>query len=342
MGYDWIFDVFQDKDGMIWFASMGSGLWKHDPGKNSFKKYTYEEGKENTLGSNSVSSVMQDSKGRIWISTDRGGICRYNSQTDDFTSFSIKDGLPDDVAYKILEDEQSNLWFGTNRGLVRFNPESKDVRVYTTKDGLLGNQFNYKSALKGEDGKFYFGGIDGLIAFDPNSSEKINFLPPVYISKFSIYNQEITVHTPNSPLKKCIEHTDEIVLPYDQSNISFDVALLSYSTTESNQYYYKLVPLDKDWIRAASNQNISYAKLPPGNYTLQVRATNSVKEGPYATRSLSIVILPPWWQSVWAYFLYIIWGICVVLCWFFWYKRRYLKLRKRKNSMNQKSVSLLK
>ena len=99
-------------------------------------------------------------------------------------------------------------------------------------------------------------------------------------------------------------------------------ALLSYSTTESNQYYYKLVPLDKDWIRAASNQNISYAKLPPGNYTLQVRATNSVKEGPYATRSLSIVILPPWWQSVWAYFLYIIWVIWLALCWFFWYKRR--------------------
>ena len=93
VGFDWIFDAFQDKDGMIWFASMGSGLWKHDPGKNSFKKYTYEEGKENTLGSNSVSSVMQDSKGRIWISTDRGGICRYNSQTDDFTSFSIKDEI---------------------------------------------------------------------------------------------------------------------------------------------------------------------------------------------------------------------------------------------------------
>ena len=172
VGFDWIFDVFQDKDGMMWFASMGSGLWKYDPHKNLFKKYTHEEGKENTLSSNSVSSVMQDCKGRIWISTDRGGICCYNSQTDDFTTFSIKDGLPDDVAYKILEDEQSNLWFGTNRGLVRFNPESKDIRVYTTKDGLLGNQFNYKSALKGEDGKFYFGGIDGLIAFDPNSSEK--------------------------------------------------------------------------------------------------------------------------------------------------------------------------
>ncbi|MCC8172058.1 MAG: response regulator [Parabacteroides sp.] len=322
VGYDWIFDTFQDRDEVMWFASMGNGLWKHDPQKDTFIKYVYEEGKENALSSNSVSSVMQDSKGRIWVSTDRGGICRYNPSTDDFSTFSIKDGLPDDVAYKILEDDQANLWFGTNRGLVRFNPETKNIRVYTTKDGLLGNQFNYKSALKGDDGKFYFGGIDGLIAFDPNSSEKIDFLPPVYISKLSIYNREITVHTPNSPLKKCIEHTDKIVLPYDQSNISFDVALLSYSTTESNQYYYKLTPLDKDWIRAASNQNISYAKLPPGDYTLQVRATNSAHDGPYATRSLSISILPPWWLSVWAYALYVIWGICLILCWFFWYKRR--------------------
>lgn len=51
VGFDWIFDVFQDKDGMMWFASMGSGLWKYDPHKNLFKKYTHEEGKENTLSS---------------------------------------------------------------------------------------------------------------------------------------------------------------------------------------------------------------------------------------------------------------------------------------------------
>ena len=207
VGYDWIFDTFEDKDGTLWFASMGSGLWRYTPGKSLFKKYVNEEGKKNSLSSNSVSSVMQDSQGRIWISTDRGGICRYNPASDDFTTFSIEDGLPDDVAYKILEDDQQNLWFGTNRGLVRFNPDTKYVRVYTTKDGLLGNQFNYKSAVKGKDGKFYFGGIEGLIAFNPNSSEKSTYQAPVYISKFSIYNQEITVHTPGSPLKKCISHT---------------------------------------------------------------------------------------------------------------------------------------
>ena len=126
---------------------------------------------------------MQDSKGRVWFSTDRGGICYYNEEKDNFVTYSIKEGLPDDVAYKILEDEEGNLWFGTNRGLVRFHPDKNDIRVFTTKDGLLGNQFNYKSALKARNGKFYFGGIDGLVAFDPREAKTDDFVPPIYISK---------------------------------------------------------------------------------------------------------------------------------------------------------------
>jgi len=321
VGFDWIFDIFEDRDGNLWFATMGSGLWKYKPVDGSFKKYIHEKDKANTLSSNSVSSVMQDSGGYIWLSTDRGGICRYNPQTDSFTTYSIQDGLPDDVSYKILEDKMHNLWFGTNRGLVCFNPNTKYVRVYTTKDGLLGNQFNYKSALIGKDGKFYFGGVEGLIAFDPNPQEIIHPSFPVYITKFSIYNQEITVHTVHSPLKQCLMNTDKIILPHDQSSISFDVALLSYSTMTSNQYYYKMTPLDNDWIKAVSNRNISFNKLPQGNYTFVVKATDGEKDSLYASRSLSIVVLPPWWKSVWAYILYSFCGVTLALCWFFWYKR---------------------
>lgn len=341
IGYDWIFDTFEDRDGTLWFASMGSGLWKYTPATGIFRKYIHREGDEKSLSSNSVSSVMQDSRGRLWISTDRGGICRYNPETDDFTTFSIRDGLPDNVAYKILEDEKHHLWFGTNRGLVRFDPATADVRIFTTKDGLPGNQFNYKSALKGNDGKFYFGSIDGLIAFDPNSLRPIPFSPPVYISKFSVNNREVTVHTPDSPLKKCISHTDKITLPYNRSNVSFDIALLSYSAPQANRYYYKMEPLDKDWIKAPSNRNISYAQLPPGTYTLRIRATHLPSGLPgairtpagqpdepapgtdlFATRSLEIVVLPPWWQSSWAYCLYAIAGAAWLLGGCFWYKRR--------------------
>lgn len=320
--YDWIFDVIEANDGTIWMASMGSGVWRYNPSNQSYKKYENKEGEPHSLPSNSVSSVMEDSRGRIWFSTDRGGICYYNELHDNFTTYSLEGGLPDDVAYKILEDEAHNLWFGTNHGLVKFNPDTKDVRVFTTKDGLLGNQFNYKSAVKAKDGKFYFGGIDGMIAFHPQASRVDDFRPPIYISKFSIYNKEVTVHTPHSPLTKCITHTDRIVLDYDQSNISFDVALLSYSTTHANQYYYRMDPIDKDWIKAVSNQNISYSKLPPGKYTFRVQATNDGKAGQLVGRSLSIEIRPPWWLSVWAYIFYLIWLVCLVLCWFFWYRRR--------------------
>ena len=166
-GYNWIFDLCEGKDGSVWIATMGSGVWRYSPQTDSYKKYESKENEPDGLSSNSVSSVMQDSKGRVWFSTDRGGICYYNEEKDNFVTYSIKEGLPDDVAYKILEDEEGNLWFGTNRGLVRFHPDKNDIRVFTTKDGLLGNQFNYKSALKARNGKFYFGGIDGLVAFDP-------------------------------------------------------------------------------------------------------------------------------------------------------------------------------
>lgn len=323
-GYDWIFDIFQDRDGWIWFSSMGGGLWKYDPKNESFKKYVYEKGKHGALSSNSVSSVMQDKKGRLWISTDRGGICRYNPERDDFTTYSLHEGLPDDVAYKILEDDSGNLWFGTNRGLVCFNPDTEAVRVYTTRDGLLSNQFNYKSALKGVDGKFYFGGIDGLVAFNPNISEQTSFCPSIYFSRFRIYNQEITVHTPGSPLTKRIEHTDKIVLNYDQSNISFEVALLNYSTSNINRYEYKLEPLDNEWIKAEHNRSISYAKLPAGNYTLYVRAADGSlkKDASLATRALHIVILPPWWASWWAFLIYIVIVVVSVTYWFLWFRRR--------------------
>ena len=61
------------------------------------------------LRSNSISSFMEDSRGNVWVSTDRGGISRYNKKEDNFTSFGIEEGLPDDVAYNILEDNNGNL-----------------------------------------------------------------------------------------------------------------------------------------------------------------------------------------------------------------------------------------
>jgi ligand-binding sensor domain-containing protein len=124
--------------------------------------------------------------------------------------------LPDDVAYKIVEDNDGMLWFGTNHGLVCFDPEKGKCRIFTEKDGILNNQFNYKSAIKTRSGKLYFGCINGLMAFYPNEIKQQNYVSPLYITKFLIFNEEVKIDSNDSPLKNNIIYAEEIVLNHTQ------------------------------------------------------------------------------------------------------------------------------
>lgn len=318
----YIYDILEDRKGYIWVATMGNGVFRYDRRTDETIHFLNDIYDEHSLSSNSVSSITEDRQGNIWFSTDRGGICCYNYATDDFISYSVKDGLPDDVAYKILEDKRANLWFGTNKGLVKFNPLSKDIQVFTQKDGLATDQFAYKAALVAQSGKFYFGASHGLIGFDPYSFHKNEFVPPVYITRLSLFNKEVDAQTKDSPLTQSISHTRKIVLPHNQSNISFDFAALSYISPQANEYAYQMEGIDESWTYTTMNQSASYAKLPPGSYTFHVKGSNNDGVWSEQGASLQIVILPPWWQSSWAYTLYTLAIIGLIFLWFHWYKRK--------------------
>lgn len=306
LGWQYVYDISEDAEGNLWIATMGNGVFKFNPVNKKIKHYSFNVDDPYSLSSNSVSSISETTNGDIWFSTDRGGICRYNKDKDNFTSFSTADGLPDDVAYKILEDKNQNLWFGTNKGLVRFNPITKEIRVFTQNDGLLGNQFNYKSALAAKSGKLYFGGYDGLIAFDPSQFKENKYIPPVFITKLSIYNKEPIIGGQHSLLKKSIIHSEKIVLDYNQSNIGFDFVALSFTAPKSNRYAYKMENLDKEWTYTSESHSVSYSKLPPGDYIFKVKGANNDGLWNDQEAQLEIIILPPWWQSKPAVLLYFI------------------------------------
>lgn len=333
LGYYWTVDILEDRDGLLWFASLGQGLCRYDPEKDRLTFFKNVPGDPTSLSSNSISSILEASNGDLWISTDRGGICRYKKETGKFVAYSIKDGLPDDVAYTILEDHNGNLWFGTNHGLVRFNPETRAIRTFTTNDGLLGNQFNYKSALKSKNGLFYFGGIEGLVSFNPLQTVESSPVPPLYITRMDIYNKEVTVHDKQSPLQKSILFTDKIVLPYDQSSISFEFAALDFSSPKAIQYAYRMENLDKDWIAGGNNHYTTYSKLPPGEYIFRVKAINNDTSWKETTTQIAIVILPPWWLSNWAYAGYILCAICLLTISLYSYKRHKDKQIKEKQAL---------
>lgn len=327
VGDTWVFDILQDRNGRIWLAGMGDGVWIIDQVKNEFKHYPYDEAHSNGLRSNSVSSLTEDSKGNIWVSTDRGGLSRYNPETDCFDTYDIENGLPDNVVYDVLEDSRGYLWFGTNKGLVKFNPETGAVKVFTTSDGLAGNQFNYHAATVGSDGMFYFGGIDGLIAFNPELDCEPSSLAPIYFTNLKIGNADITALSAQTVSEQSLMFTDKIEIPNDAHHITISVASPAYGNTGGVTYSYRMLPTSDEWITLDDSRNISFATISPGTYTLEVRASGETAE---VDRALTIYVPSPWYRTKTASVSYVLIVLMsMYVFWFQWKKRRETKLIER-------------
>lgn len=327
-GYGYVYDIAEDNNQRIWIATMGMGVWCYDLNEKRLFTFMSHPGDSTALSSNSVSSITIDSSGDVWFATDRGGICRYNSGQNNFTTFSTKDGLPDDVSYKILEDSLHNLWFGTNKGLVRFNPATGAVRVFTEDDGLLSNQYNYKSALKASDGTFYFGSIDGLVAFKPMDMTLGMAETPVYITGLQIHNRPVEVGGADSILCRSMQFTDRIKLNHKQSNIVIEYVALDYVSPAASLYRYRMKGIDNDWV-VTNATNAAYSQLPPGQYLFELQCADD--EGRWVEEGASVAILvrPPWWKSVYAYTVYLMLLLLVIYIVIYWYQERNRQKAKR-------------
>ena len=292
-GYAFMRDIFEDKNGDIWVATMGNGVYRYNPKTDETVNYRYLPADSTSISTNEVTGISEDSRGFLWFSTDRGGLVRFNQATATFHTYTKADGLPDNVTYKAVEDQQHRIWFGTDRGLVCLYPEADSLHVFTRNDGLPDNQFNYKSALAASDGTIWMGTINGLVSFNPQTIRRNTFVPPVYITGMRVQGSE----TPFA--------SDGVRLPY-RSNVSFDFVALSYTSPGANRYAYKMEGIDKDWNYTSDTHTASYAQLPPGDYLFRVRGSNNDAVWNPQEATLPIHILPPWWRTVWAYLIYIV------------------------------------
>ena len=106
-----------------------------------------------------------------------------NKQSETFQHFKTSEGLPNNVVYSVLADEENNLWLSTNQGLAKFSPSSETFTNFRASDGLQDDEFNTASFFKNEEtGKLFFGGIKGITAFHPKEIVSSNYAPKVYIT----------------------------------------------------------------------------------------------------------------------------------------------------------------
>jgi signal transduction histidine kinase/ligand-binding sensor domain-containing protein/DNA-binding response OmpR family regulator len=300
-----ILNIFEDSNGLIWICTFLDGLYRFDPATNEWKIFQHKASDERSLPYNKVTSVFEDNKGRLWITSQGGGFCLFDRESEIFSTFNSLNGLPNDVVYQIVDDDEGILWLSTNSGLVQFDPQKGTFKNYHVTNGLKTNQFNYQSSYKTSNGDIYFGSLDGFVRFNPSSFKESPVIAPLVFTDLFINNIRMIPSDNGSPLKQSILYTDKLSLPHHQNSLSLRYAVLNYSGSHTDRGFYRLEGLDKKWFQAADQQTIVYSNLKPGNYELLLGFAGEDENEPVkSVKRLSIDIRPPFWLNGWAYLLY--------------------------------------
>ncbi len=299
--YDFLEAVYKDESGIFWLGTI-SGLFRFDPINRSWKQYKNDPKNNASLSFDVIFSICADpiNPSRfLWIGTNGGGVNRFDKTTGTFIRFTQKDGLPNDVVYGVLSDNKNNIWMSTNKGLSRFNFQTKQFRNFELKDGLQGNEFNRYAFCKTRSGLLFFGGVNGFNYFNPEAIIDNNYDPLVQITSLSISNKKLYIRQNQNILSKPIYMTNNNTLSYSDNMLTIEFSVMDFIAPEKNIYQYKLDGFDKEWIQSGTIHAATYTNLDPGTYTFLVKGCNI--DGVWSTNTAKLIlkILPPWYMTWW-------------------------------------------
>ncbi|MGF7230150.1 ligand-binding sensor domain-containing protein [Arachidicoccus sp.] len=299
--------LLEDNRQNLWIGTMGNGLYQLSLKTHQLKNLRSYFAADHGAGINWITTIFNDDFNNIWIGTEGSGLFKYNKTKKLFENYSTNTQFPGSTIYKILEDAKHSFWITTSKGLVHFNPLTrKIIKIYTTANGLLSDQFNYSSAYKDSCGRMYFGSVKGMISFNPEHVDSSDFTAPIFISSLNADNKNI-----NFSIEK--NEIPLVELTHEQSSFSIKFAALSYMAPKMTRYRYRMEGIDKNWVYLQSNQAVAYTMLRAGNYNFNVQAANQNGHWEGKIAQIKIKILPPYWQSKTAYFLYFI-VVLAILC----------------------------
>jgi signal transduction histidine kinase/ligand-binding sensor domain-containing protein/DNA-binding response OmpR family regulator len=289
-------DLLEDPQGFFWIATYYGGLLKFDLKTKKFSRV-------DKLRKYDITSIRFDNDGILWCGTDTQGLVGYDTKTGRDTVITEKDGLLINNIMGLEPDASGNLWLSTRRGLSRYNPRTGDFRHFFKEDGFLTDDFAVSAHSKCRNGSLMFGSTHGVVIFHPDSIRYSDYIPPIVLTDFKIQNKAVHIGE-NSPLKKHISVSDEIILDHDQNDISISFAALDFSHPARNQYSFFLENFEENWRSPGKEHTAYYTNLDPGEYTFRVRGTSGDGVWNEEGASLKIIITPPWWKTGWAYSLY--------------------------------------
>ncbi len=331
-----IFTMLEDSQNNFWIGTENAGVDLFDRAAGTFTNFGHVDGDSTTILSNNIRTLFEDSKNQLWIGTAEGANI-MNISSKRIIKAPVNELLPNPVINGIQEDEKGNLWISTNKGLSRYNPDDHTIINFSKSDGLQGNEFNYTTSTKAQDGTMYFGGVKGLNAFHPDNVQMSTFEPNVVITDIKLFDESIA-NVIDKNGEKLINTSpqllEKLVLNHKQNVLEISFAALDYTSSQSNKYRYRLEGFDKDWVYTNANKRIaSYTNLDPDTYTFILEGTNSDGIWSSKNRQLIIEVMPPWWSTWWfrtLVFLIIASGVFLIVRW------KTISHRKQREILNQK------
>ena len=285
-----------DNEGLIWICS-NTGLYTMDSNNKITTRYWSGGKGEFYLPHDHFYHFYQDAQNIYWLATAGGGLIRWDRKNNQTRQFTKEDGLSNNVIYAIYEDEKEHLWMSSDYGIIQFDKKTFRPRAYLESDGITHHEFNRISHFQGDDGHIYFGGLNGVTAFNPNNFHQLNSsekaaLQVTEFLQFDGASNELVNKTAE------LRQSNEIKLYPDDRFFRLGFSLLTYEAPEQKQYAYKIDGVDNDWTYQRE-PFIRMGRLPYGNHLLQIKG--QAANGQWSSNTLSIPIqsIRPFYLQSW-------------------------------------------
>lgn len=314
-----IWRLVQDSAGNVWVGGMhGAGISRLTAG--TWQVRTWRHGQPGGPTDDDCYALLADPAG-VWIGTHRRGLNRFRTGRTGFREISRDDGLSNNYIMSLARAPNGHLWAGSVAGLNELDPRTGRIRAFGLPEGLPETQCN-GGAWTDAGGALWFTTDHHLIRVWPERLVANAVPPPVRLVGFQVNGQRHRLPTPDSLLT---------LLP-GENTLAFEFAAANLLAPDRNRFAWRLEGADPRWSPAGPQRAVTYANLPPGRYTLRVRAANN--DGLWNQRGLTLHLrlLPPWYRTWWFYSLLVLAGATVLYA---FYRQRLARAVALERARNQ-------